>query len=231
MTGTYVSFDFTHPVRASFCNVIVPTAYKDKKTGKLADPKYGAQLIMAPDHPDVKALKEAMLQAAQLSWPSRNIREALGEKTLRMPLLTGEGLIARRTADLKKEGKPYDEKLDYLKGFLVLRSTSKQMPNLAFLEKGRILDVTTEAQIAQNKGKFYSGVECLVSLNFNGYDAKAGSSEDGLSTYLQAFCSLNKGERMAGGGAPASERFKGYVGKVTAEDPTEGFDPDDEIPF
>lgn len=231
MANAYVSFDFTHPVRASFCHVVTPSAYKDKKTGKEAEPRYSAQLIFAPDHPDVKGLKDAMLEAAQATWPSRNIREALQEKTLKMPLLTGEGLIARRTAELKKEGKPYDEKLDHLKGFLVLKTSSKQMPSLAFIEKGRIIDVISEAQIAQHKAKFYSGVECLISLNFTGYDAKAGTTEDSIATYLQAFVSLNKGERMGGGGAPASERFKGYVGQATEVDPTEGQTFDDEIPF
>jgi hypothetical protein len=222
-----VSFDFTAPVVMHYASVITPTQFQENGKPK-GEPEFNLQAVFDPTHPDANDLKAKLREAMALEWPARNIEEALKEKTVRYPIQTGEALIRRRTEKLRKVGKEYDGAIDNLKGKWVLRAGSRYRPQLSFIERGKIVDLANEMQVKANEQKFFSGAECLLTLSFRAYNAKNSDGIDGVKVFLQNVVVTGKGTKI-GGGTPGSERFKGYLGKISHEDPTAGLD--DEIPF
>lgn len=219
-------FNSTKPVVMSFPNLI--EARKFKRNGKeTGEAKFDASFNFPPDHPDLKTLKEIAVSVAKAKWPGRDLGADVKSGELKLPWDTGDRLIAKRQAKLQKAGKPADEKGDFMKGLVVLKSSSKYEPRLALAENGKVVDLEGAARAA-SKAKFYFGVEVLIQVNFVAYDAVGDGGKDGVTAYLNMVLSTNKGKKLAGG-ASAAETFKGYVGTTTTEDPTGGLD--DEIPF
>ena len=106
-----------------------------------------------------------------------------------------------------------------MKGKVVIACRSKYEPRLAYIERGKIIDLETDTQKVANKTKFYPGVEVLAQINLLPYEAVGKDGKPGVTVYLNMVLSTCKGSRISGG-QTASEAFKGYVGSVSAEDPT-----------
>lgn len=230
--GKSIAFDLTAPAIIAHPNLLEAKAFKrdGKETGP---PKFSVSFVMAPDHPDLAGLKKSALEAAKAEWPGRDIGDAFKKGDIVFPWKSGDKLIERQTAQLKKKGKTYDGKGDFMKGKVVVKASSKFQPGLAVVAGGRIVDLDTPELIAKHKGQFYFGVQALGSLNFQAYDAVKDGDKDGVTAYIQLVLSTGKGEKLAGG-ASAAERFKGYQGGLSADDPTAGMpdmDLNDDIPY
>lgn len=203
------SVALTKPVVMVFPNLHEPRAIgaKGKEQGA---PKYSANFVFPPDHPDLPKLVAKAKEVAGAKWPGRELA------TLKFPFSKGDKLADKAKAK-GKDG-------EFQRGKTVLASRSKYEPRLSVIENGKLVELEGPARAAA-KPKFYSGVEVLAQFNFVTYEG-VGENPDGVTAYLNQVCSLNKGARIAGG-ASAAEVFKGYAGTVSNEDPT----GDDEIPY
>jgi hypothetical protein len=213
-------FNLTKPVIMPFPALLEPKKFKrnGKETG---EPKFQASFIFDKDNPDLAAMKALVSTIAKqhvASWQPGD---------LKFPFSDGNKLIAKRVADLEKQGKKYTGDADFQKDKVVIKSRSKFQPKLSVFENGKILDLDDEALRSRYKGQFYSGVEVYAQFNFVWYDG-VDEGKPGVTAYLNLVLSTNKGKRI-GGGATGSSVFAAVAGKVSAEDPTEGLD--DEIPF
>jgi len=193
----------------SWPKLFEPEQFTDKKTGKTSgNAYYSAQFTIDPNSDDFKALKAASAEVAKARWPSRELKE------IRWPWVNG----TKKADDRKTKGK---EDGEYQRGKAVITSKSGEeyRPRLAVWD-GRSIDLTDDILISKYKSWFFSGAEVLVEWNLKAYDG-VGANPDGITAYLNLVLSTGKGDKLAGGGAPASEVFKGYVGHATEEDPTD----------
>lgn len=206
--------------------VVEPKKFKNAKGQETGEPKYSAIFVFEPDSEDLKGLKGAMAAVAKAKWPGRDLKE------LKFPLTAGDTLIEKRKKKLATKNKEYTGDADFQKGMVVLKSSSKYRPQLSVVENGKLVEVTDET-LAIHKGKFYFGAKCLAQFNFVAYEATKDGDPDGITCYLNMVLSTNKGERIKSGGN-AADVFKGFVGNLSAEDPTAGQDAetvDDDISF
>lgn len=223
MSETSGIYSFTAPAILAFPGLL--EAKKFKRAGKeTGEAKFGASFVFDPDHPDLKPMKTLAATLAKQKWPGGDLSKML------FPFKSGDKEIEKRIAKLKKEGKEYKGDADFMKGKVIVKTSSKYQPRLSVILNGKPVDLEGEA-LAAHKGKFYFGTQALAQLNFVPYDAIKEGDSDGVTAYLNMVLTLNKGERLSGG-ASAAEVFKGYVGHSTTEDPTAvGETVDDEIPF
>lgn len=207
-------FNLTEPVVMTFPNLMVPKAFgaKGKESG---EPKYSANFSFNPDSADLKGMKAVAARVARAAWPGRDFKELI------FPFSNGDKL-----ADAAKVNKKDRE---FYRGKVVIAARSKYEPRLSGIENGVAVDYEDTRKAAA--GKFYSGVEVLAQVNFVAYKG-VGRNPDGITAYLNMVFTTNKGMRI-GTNQSAAEVFKGYVGIVSAEDPTAGAasNLDDEIPF
>jgi hypothetical protein len=213
-------FNLTAPATLCFPSLFEAKKFKGKNGKESGEPKYQSTFAFNTDHPDLGALKSLAIQVAKAKWPGRDIAADFKAKTFKMPWSSGDALIEKRKKALADKGTPYDGKADFAAGKVMIKSASKFAPKLAIIEGGRIIDLEGPALVA-NKGKFYFGVEALGQLNFVAYDAVGDNGTDGVTAYCNLVLSINRGKRLSGG-ATASEVFKDYAGKLSAEDPTAG---------
>lgn len=207
-------FNLTTPV-----TMIIPTLFEPKpfmRNGKAqGEPKYGCNLVFAPSHPDYEGMRAKAASVARARWPDKAFSD------LKFPFLVGEKQADKRKAKGKDDG-------EILRGKIVINTKSKYQPRLAYVENGKIVDLETDTAKLAAKDKFYNGVEVLAQLNFVPYEKTQEDSKDGVTIYLNLVLSTVKGTRLKGG-STAADVFKGYVGSVSAEDPTGGEGLDDII--
>jgi hypothetical protein len=211
------------PVVIGVCNLHTPKKYEGK-----GEEKYGATFVMPPDHPDLKPIKDRIVALIKAKWPTLDIGAAIKGGNLMLPYQTGERAVAKYLANLAKKGKQPNDRLDWLKGQIVLKASSKYQPQLSVIQNGKVSAALEGAAITAFKGKFFTGAEALVELNLKAYDAINDGSKPGITAYLSTVVVTGKGTRR-GGGVDPSIAFASYKGSVSNEDPTAGMD--DEIPF
>lgn len=208
-------YNLTEPVVMTFPNLLVPKAFgqKGKESG---EPKFSANFAFAPDSADLKAMKATAARVARAKWPGIDF------KVLAFPFSNGDKL-----AD---EAKAAKKDREYYRGHVIVAARSKYEPRLSGIENGVAVDYEGDARKAAN-AKFYSGVKVLAQVNFVAYKG-VGRNPDGVTAYLNMIFTTNKGTRLSTSQS-AAEVFKGYVGNISAEDPTAGRREmiDDEIPF
>jgi len=208
------TYNLTEPVVMTFPNLHEARAFgqKGKESG---EPKYSANFNFAPESADLKAMKALCAKVAKARWPGRDLKELV------FPFANG--------TKLADEAKAKGKDREFNRGQVVLAARSKYEPRLSGIENGVAVDYEGDARKA-SKGKFYAGVLVLAQVNFVAYDG-VGRNPDGVTAYLNMVFTTNKGTRL-NQGQTAAEVFKGYVGSVSAEDPTAGqFAVDDEMPF
>ena len=209
MTKIEGIFNLTAPVVMAFPNLLEAKAFK--KNGKdTGEAKFSANFIFDASSEDLKAMKTLAAKLAKNKWPDKEFRD------LCFPFASGD----KAADDRAKKGKDDGE---WTRGKVIVAARSKYEPRLSYIHNGKIIDLETEIAKHEAKGKFYPGVEVLAQLNFVPYDAVGQNTKGGVTVYLNMVCSTGKGKRL-GGGSTASETFKGYVGSVSAEDPTEPWD-------
>lgn len=226
-------YNLTLPVVMAFPQLFEAKAFKENGKEK-GEPKFSCNLVFPVDSADLKALKQLAAKLARAKWPdkpfTRKYTDEAGKETVEnvvlFPFTSGDKLAEER----KKRGKDDGE---YMRGMVVIAARSKYEPKLSYIENKKIIDCEGEMAKTAAKTKFFPGVEVLAQLNLVPYDAVGQHGKPGVTAYLNMVLSTGKGKRIAGG-QTASEAFKGYVGAVSAEDPTApGADVlmDDEIPY
>lgn len=213
-------FDFNDPVTAVNVALVEARAFKDKSGKTRGEPKYGLTLLLAPDSAELKASKGVALAVAKKAFPG------LDMKNVRFPFKDGNKENARRVA---KGAKPLDWQTDKV----VLGARSKDAPRLSVVEGNKLIDLA-DGDVPKFARRFYNGVEVCVQVNFAAYgeaaavDDPGNDAKPGVTAYLNMVLSTGKGARI-GGSASASEAFKGYVGRMSAVDPTGDDDSLDDV--
>ncbi len=215
--NTSGQFVTTQAAQAVNVNLLQPRAFEQAGKPK-GEPKYGITLLLDPDGTDVKTARALLGQIAKEAFPDVPIAK------IKMPIAMGDKLNEKRVAKAKKA-------IDFYKGKAVLTARSGNQPRLSAEIDGGVVDLTDPDQIKANGKVFYAGALMLAQVNFAPYgdavDADGGDSPPGITAYLNHVYSTGRGERI-GGGAPAAETFKAYVGTASSFDPTQA---DDEPAF
>lgn len=206
-------YDLSTPAPGLHLALVEPKPYMENGKPK-GDPKYGGLFVLPADHPDLVPMKQKAIAVARAEWG-----EGVELGTIGWPFSSGDAMAAARAAKGKNG--------DFYKGKAVLKSRSQFAPMASWIANGQVLEVPSN-ELSGNAGKFYSGVECLATFNFV---AMVVNGNKYVTAYLNKVFSTGKGERVGGMGRPASEAFKGYIGRATTEDPTKGKVADDDIPF
>ncbi len=199
--GTFMQYD----------SLTKATAYKGK--GK---EKFGAEFVLAPDHPDVAPMKALAAKLAREEWGD-NVDFA----TIEWPFKNGNKLSEKRIANGKAG--------DLYAGKVVMRPRSDFAVELSWRENGKTIAVQsdTDAAKSQVNQRFYRGVLALGGFTFK---AMTVDERKFVTCYLNKVYSTGEGKRV-GGGQSAEDAFKGYIGRAKTEDPTKGRVADDDIPF
>lgn len=219
------------PMELDHHSLAEPRKFKDRRGKETGEAKYEAAFFSDPTHPDWLGIKAKMAEVAKAKWPGRDFNDPPqgSPGAFKWPVASGERIIARHVAELKKENKPADTKYDYLAGKVRLTARSKYEVKLSGIESGRLTDYEGPNRAANMK-HFYRGVGCLFQVNFAAY-AGVGENPDGVNAYINMVMTTKKGDKRGGQAASAADTFKGYVGHDTAEDPTEGKTLDDGLGF
>lgn len=225
MSDTDGFYDATAPAILVHPALLEPRAFGTKAKPK-GDPKYGAGFVFEANDPQIATMKGVAAAVAKARWPGRNLKE------LAFPFKSGTVAADKRAEKCKAAGKEPDG--EFSRGKYIITARSKFQPELSYVEGKQIIVLTDPTAITKAKPKFYFGVQALFQFKFVAYEAVDDRDPDGVNVYLQKVCSLNRGEKIGNAGASAAETFKGYVGSLSAEDPTGGGlgdGLDDEIPF
>jgi hypothetical protein len=172
-------------VRLSYEHIFTPSAFDDSQ-----EPKYSATFIIPKDHTDLPALKRAMLEAGQETFPSD---------------FTGAAWPKGYTCSLKDADKDTDSNGELLadkqpayKGCYILEANSTRRPVVVDRQK---------AAVTEDDGLIYSGCYVNASLAAAGYTF--GKVKKGVKCYLNGVQFVKDGERF---GADASADFDALDG-------------------
>lgn len=208
------------------CNLFQPRQFQGK-----GEPKFSATFVMKPDHPDFVIIKDRIVKLVRAKWPDLDIGAAVKSKALLLPYQTGEAAVLKYHGNLAKKGKQPNDRLDWLKGNIVLKAASKSEypPVLAVtLPQGGVSGALEGPALAAAKSKFYTGAEVLFGILLKAYNPVGEAGKPGVTAYLSSVVSTGRGQKR-GGGIDPSVVFASYKGTTSTEDPTAGMD--DEIPF
>lgn len=232
-----IDFNFTRPAIATYADIMVPSTFvkgKPKIVGAGPNAKYTCTFAV-----DVTPILQTMDgKEVDLSDFARLKREALAllqannktGKKLKIGLLTEEQEAAgthvsvlvpwkdgTRFADAEKvKGKD----AEYARGKMLVKASSKYQPQLSAIVEKKLAEFTTEESIAQAGKYFYSGAQLVPSVGLHWYKGDEGKP-DGVSLYFNGVLFAKHGPRLGGRQANAAEAFKGYIGTITDEDPTD----------
>lgn len=187
--------------------------------------KFNGTFVLAPDHPNLAALKAEINKVAQAASPG------IAWNAFGKPISTGDKLADKRKA---KKGDKYSGDAEWMRGQVVLQSRSKFAPALSIVADKRVIELKYDAALlAKYKAQFFFGAEVVVEVALVWYPAQKEGDRPGVTAYCQAVLATGKGTRLSGT-RPAAETFTAYLGHATSEDPTGGAgigDLDDEIPL
>lgn len=199
-------FVLTVPAEIAFCNL-----FEKRAPQPGSREQWDMTVLMPADSPDLAAIKKLCVGVFKSKFPGIDLSQ---KANWGQPWENGDDYIAR----IKREKGDKAPDNAFMAGKVLLKAHAVLYPpNLSVLMPGRgIVDFRDDARLTV-KDKFYSGCQVLAEYNFQAY--QVGKNLPGVTAYLNKVCSLNKGERR-GGGRSGSEVFSGYVGKISAVDPT-----------
>lgn len=212
-------FTLVDPLPIILVNLLEPHAYN---TGTAAgEPKYGATLLVDPASDVLKALKAEAAAVAKVDFPG------VAGNQIAWPFKSGDKANAALVAKGKK---PFDNQA----GKVLVTCRSPSQPRLSVLDGGQVVDLVTDESVKKYGRYFSNGAEALVQIAFASYgdvrnlEPGAQGIRPGVTVYLNHVLIT---KRPANAGRPGAEVFKGVVGHLTAEDPTQGAPADDDIPY
>lgn len=220
-------FDLTSPVTLTYRSLDKSRAFKDKSGKDKGEAKFDGTFLFEPKSADLEALKEKAASIARARWPNVSFKDLV------FPFASGDKRLEKWKA--KNPGKEVPEINQAEAGKVVLTARSKFRPNLAAIINGQLVDLETDEQVAKYISQFYSGVQVFATFNLVTYEGVRDGDKNGVTAYLNAVATLNKGDKIkGGGGGGAAERFSQYAGTASDFDPTAvdlpGSD-DDNIPY
>ena len=159
-------------VRLSYEHIFTPTAFDDNQ-----EPKYNATFIIPKNHPDVQALRRALMDAGVEKFPS---------------IFTGTSWPRGMTCALKdgdvdvdQEGTLLSEKNPEYAGCYIVKADSTRRPVVIDRKKAAL----TEAD-----GVIYSG--CYVNASLAAASYEFGKVKKGVKCYLNGVQFVADGERF-----------------------------------
>jgi hypothetical protein len=205
-----VVFDLLEPAIGTFPNLVTPKQMKVRGVPK-GEAFYSLEVEIDAASPELQRLRSCISEAARERFPSLNLGEAIKNNTFNVPLKNGDVLAAAKADS--------DKKREWSRGKWVLTCRSDFAPALVIVQGGKAVEITDPtARKAAEREHFYSGQRVLVGVRLKAYDG-VNDGKPGVKAYLEAVRSCGGGEKLFG--APdATERFKGYAGNDTTEDPT-----------
>lgn len=227
-------FNFTTAHRVSYADIMEARAF-EKNGQKKGDPKYSGTFLIEPT-PKMETVDGKEIDNSDLARLKREVIKLLNAhnstgKKLKIGRLTEEQEQANSHIEVQVPWKDGAKEADRLKskgkdgevfrGQTLLKASSKYQPALAAIENKKIIEFTTPESIAGAKKFFYSGAYLVPSLGLHWYKGDEGKP-DGVSLYLNGVLFAKHGPRLGGRTQNAAEAFKGYIGSISAEDPTGG---------
>lgn len=207
--------------RAVYVNLLKPRAFKKAGQDK-GDPKYGASFLFTAEDADLKKLQAEVIAALKAKFPGKKLvpRRLTQEEmdrgdTVEVQVPWKDG--TKQADKAKAENKRAEE----LRGFIVVKSSSKYQPNLSALVNKKLEEFNTEEAVAANAKYFYSGAWMVPCFGVNVYNGDE-RNPPGASLYLNAVLFHKNDTRIGGQRKSAAETFKNFVGTISEEDPTEG---------
>lgn len=234
---------FTDAYRGTYINAIEAKAFQKKGQAK-GDPKYSGSFIVEPKMIDKEGkqvidpasdfgkLQIEVVRMLKAKHPEKKLiigRRMTQEELdsgkaveVNVPWQKGEKLVASMKGDDSKKA----EASKVYNGKYVIKGSSKYRPALDAVEPGTgklISYANADESVIKGKASkyFYSGAYFLPTFSLNYYDGDEGKPS-GVSLYLNALLFCKHGERLGGRSHNPAEAYKGYLGKVSQEDPTDG---------
>ncbi len=206
---TPTQYTTSSPAPAVRVTLLQPRAFVGKNGKPQGEPKYGLQLLLDPAGHDAISISKMVKAIAAEAFPG------VAPAKLRWPVQAGDKMNQKRAARGKDAFAP-------AAGRLILTARSAVQPRLSANINNSVVDLADAEQIKLHGRLFYNGARMLVQVNFapygEGADADGGENPPGITAYLNHVYSTGLGDRIGGGG-PATEVFKGYLGATTAYDP------------
>lgn len=150
-------------VRASYVNLWEP------KSVNGSEPKYGLQVLLPKDHPQVAEIKKLVAEAAQSKFPGK-VKDGQVSKTLKLPL---------------RDGDEERDEADYA-GCYFFNASAKRRP--CVVDKAK-------TPLTKEDGVIYSGCYVNLSLSVYPFDAQA---QKGVAVGLNAVQFKADGPRLDG---------------------------------
>ena len=212
-------------VRLFHPNLVIPRKFKNPQGQESGEPKYSALFGMDPNRPDFTEMKRLATLVAKDAAYVDDEGNLIPMNNLSWPFITGDKL-ADKAKKLVEAGAAKARSAEYYRGLIVIKARTLRPPGLAYVQGKQIVELDMDDEIGRKKhtGKFFFGAEVWADITFSAH--QVGSNKPGVNAYLNSVMATGKGERL-GGFTPASERFKGYLGQMSGEDPTAGQDPDE----
>ena len=209
---------FTEPAILLFGHLFEPVMF-DERTNKFRKAEngekgwYDATFLFGADSRDLAALKaiaKRLVDGAQFRDRDGN---PIPDNLLQLPWESGEAFMRRQAA---KRGDKADESL--FSGRVLFKTSTIYAPLLNVYGNGQLTKYRDEMRGSAEK-YFYPGVHVLAEVNLQTH--QVGSNMPGVKAYLNELVSAATGDRLAGG-RPTEEKFSGYIGARSSEDPTSG---------
>lgn len=172
-------------VRLSFAHIFTPSKFDENQ-----DAKYSATFIVPKDHPDLSAVKKAMFEAGQESFPS-DFSGGSWPRGFTCSLKDAD-------KDTNSMGEILAEKNPAYKGCYILEANSTRRP--VALDRRK-------AAVTEDDDIIYSGCYVNASLAAAGYTY--GKVKKGVKCYLNGVQFVKDGERF---GMDASNDFDALDG-------------------
>jgi hypothetical protein len=160
-------------VRLSYEHVFKPTSFEED-----GDPKYSATFIIPKDHPDLPAVKRAMFEAGEESFPNDFTKAGTWPRGFSCSL---------KDADIATDslGEILSAKNPAYSGCFILEANSAKRP---------VVINRNKAAVTEEDGIIYSGCYVNASLGAAGYTY--GKVKKGVKAYLNGVQFVKDGERF-----------------------------------
>jgi hypothetical protein len=236
-------FQMTKPAPIVWAHVVTPRPARKMKNGETADPAYEATFLFPADHPDLATIKSLLSKVVMGFEPFAEkiaANKAAGRHAMdaiKLPLENGNKIADKGAATGKDR--------EFARGMALLKAKSNveiktgpkkgqllPPPRLVVLQNNQYVRYSEEHERGLARKFFYSGVLAIGTFGFSPYAGMGG----GVAVYLNEILSLNAGEKINTGVDDevkygSADQFKGYVGRVSSEDPTAGAEEEVAIPF
>lgn len=221
-----VQFVFQRPIRILYTDALMVAKPFKNDDGTQGMPRFNCQGLIPLDHPQINEFKALVMKVAREGLPVHV--DAAGQWThagLKLPLKTGEQMIAEGVAKANAKGRAAPDREHY-RGNMVLFMQKPEKaqdgrtlppPRLVVMQGGAMREYV-DANRLLAKDFFYNGVLAAVSVQLKAFTGFGG----GVTCYIDRVMSLNVGDRINIGRSDedvfgTADSFNEYIGHATSE--------------